>query len=128
MAWVAWNPNPMGRRVGDCAVRAVARAIGVDWEMAYAEIALAGYMMGDMPSSDSVWGAVLRKHGFRRAAIPEELPEDYTAERFCLDHPTGVYVLAFGGHVTAVENGNLYDIWDSSDEIPQFYFYRKDEP
>jgi len=59
--WVEYNPNPSGRRVGDCAVRAVAKALNVDWETAYAMIANNGYQMNDMPSSNSVWGAVLRQ-------------------------------------------------------------------
>lgn len=57
-AWVEYNPNPVGRRVGDCAVRAVAKALGISWEAAYLLIAAAGLQMGDMPTSDSVWGAV----------------------------------------------------------------------
>ena len=54
--WVEFNNNPAGRRVGDCAVRAISVALGVDWERAYAMIAKNGYLMGDMPSSNSVWG------------------------------------------------------------------------
>ena len=30
-----YNPNPVSRRVGDCAVRAVAKALDIDWETAY---------------------------------------------------------------------------------------------
>lgn len=126
MAYVEWNPNPVGRRVGDCAVRAVAKALGVDWETAYAEMAVNGFSMGDMPSSDSVWGATLRQHGFYRTNLPDNCPDCYSAGDFCHDHPTGVYVLGFGGHVATVDNGDLYDSWDSSSEIPQFVWYRKD--
>lgn len=124
--WEEYNPNPAGRRVGDCAVRAISKALDIDWESAYDLIANAGYAMGDMPSSDSVWGAVLRRNGFYRKAIPNKCPDCYTAEDFCIDHPQGVYVLGFGGHVAAVEDGVLYDSWDSSNEIPQFYWYRKE--
>lgn len=124
--WIEWNPNPAGRRVGDCAVRAVSAALGIDWEAAYDLIADAGYQMGDMPSSDSVWGAVLRQHGFYRAAIPNSCPDCYSAEDFARDHPRGVYVLGFGGHVATVRDGRLYDAWDSSNEIPQFVWYRRD--
>ena len=64
MAYVFYNPNPVGRRVGDCAVRAVSKALDIDWEQAFLLLSSAAYRMGDMPSSDSVWGAVLRPHGF----------------------------------------------------------------
>lgn len=121
-----FNSNPLQRTVGDCAVRAVAKALNTDWETAYVMIAINGYKMGDMPSSDSVWGAVLRQNGFYRKAIADHCPECYTAEDFCKDHPEGVYVLGFGGHVATVINGTLYDSWDSSNEIPAYYWYRKE--
>jgi len=124
--WVEYNPSPTGRRVGDCAVRAVAKALDTDWETAYALIAVNGYAMGDMPSSDSTWGAVLRQHGFYRKAIPNTCPMCYTAEDFCKDHPEGVYVLGFGGHVATVVDGTLYDSWNSSNEIPQFVWFKED--
>lgn len=122
MTWKQYNPNPTGRvNVGDCAVRAVAKALDTDWETAYAMIAAKGYLMGDVMSSDAIWGAVLRQHGFIRTAIPNTCPDDcYTAEDFCRDHPRGVFVLGFGGHTAAVVDGILFDSWDSSGLIPVY--------
>lgn len=125
--WVEYNPNPVGRQVGDCAVRAIAKALNIDWESAYALIAKNGYLMGDMPSSDSVWGATLRQNGFSRYVIPNTCPDCYTADDFCRDHQKGIYVLGFGGHTATVVDGNLYDSWDSSNEIPQFYWTKEKE-
>lgn len=125
--FIEYNGNPTGRRVGDCAVRAVSVALGIDWEAAFALLSVNAYQMGDMPSSDSVWGSVLRQHGFYRTAIPDTCPDCYTAEDFAKDHPSGVYVLGFGGHVATVRDGVIYDSWDSSREIPQFYWFRKDK-
>lgn len=124
--WQKYNPNPTGRAVGDCAVRAIAKALDTDWESAYLMIAINGYQMGDMPSSDSVWGSVLRQNGFYRTAIPNTCPDCYTAEDFCRDYREGVYVLGFGGHVATVVDGDLFDSWDSSQEIPQYVWYRKE--
>lgn len=126
MSFIEYNPNPVGRRVGDCSVRAISKALGVDWEKAYTLIAANGFRMGDMPSSDSVWGAVLRQNGFYRKAIPNQCPDCYTARDFCIEHPRGIYVLGFGGHVATVVDGDIYDSWDSSDEIPQYYWQRKE--
>lgn len=124
--WIQYNQNPVGRNVGDCAVRAVSVALDVDWETAYLMLTYNGYQMGDMPSSDAVWGSVLRQHGFYRKAIPNACPECYTAEDFCRDNPKGTYVLAFGGHVATVKDGDLFDSWDSSKEIVIYIWYRKD--
>lgn len=72
MAFVYYNPNPTGRMVGDCAVRAISKALDIDWELAYAKIIVNGFRMGDMPSSDSVWGSCSSSAGLflRRAAGP----------------------------------------------------------
>lgn len=125
--WQFYNPNPFGRIVGDCSVRAVSKALDTDWENAYIMLTVQGYAMTDMPSSDSVWGAVLRQNGYSRATIPNSCPDCYTAEDFCNEHPYGTFVLAFGGHVATVQNGVLYDSWNSSQLIPQYFYYRKDD-
>lgn len=124
--WVEFNNNPVGRHVGDCAVRAVSKALDIPWETAYAMIAMNGFSMGDMPSSNSVWGAVLRQNGFYRKSLPDSCPDCYTAEDFCNDNSEGTYVLGFGTHVATVVDGNLYDSWNSSQEVPQYVWYRKD--
>ena len=124
--FIRYNPNPTGRNVGDCAVRAVAKALNISWEDAYAKIVSNGYAMGDMPSSDSVWGSVLRQNGFYREAIPNECPDCYTAKDFCKDNPYGVFVLGFGGHVATVVDGDLYDSWNSENEIPVYVWFRKE--
>lgn len=123
--WIDYNPNPTGRRVGDCAVRAVAKALGIDWEEAYARMCANGFLMGDMPSSDGVWGSVLRQEGFSRTAVDNSCPDCYTAEDFAKDHPRGTYVVGFGGHVATIQDGNIYDTWDSSREIPQYYWHKE---
>lgn len=124
--WVKYNPNPTGRSVGDCAVRAIAKALDTDWEQAYAMIVINGFAMGDMPSGDSVWGSVLREHGFYRSAIPNTCPNCYTIEDFCRDNPKGVFVLGTGNHVVTVVDGDYFDIWDSGREIPVYSWYRKE--
>lgn len=119
-----YNPNPAGRVVGDCAVRAISKALEITWEEAFDKLATAAYKMADLPNSDSVWGAVLRMNGFYREALPNTCPDCYTARDFCWDNPVGTYVLGFGGHVATVKDGVLYDSWDSSSEIPQYFWSR----
>jgi len=126
--WRKYNPNPTGRHVGDCAVRAISKALGIDWEDAYKLIASNGYAMGDMPSSNAVFGSVLRQHGFYRKAIPNECPECYTAEDFVIDNPKGIFVLGFGNHVATAIDGIIYDSWDSRKEIPVYVWYEPEHP
>ena len=125
--WKKFQNNPTGRNVGDCAVRAVSVALGIDWEQAYELIANAGYAMGDMPSSNSVWGAVLRQHGFYRFNLPDTCPDCYTFGDFARDNQRGVFVVGTGAHVATIIDGNLMDAWDSSKEPVAFVWYRKDD-
>ena len=120
--WVYYNPSPTGRNVGDCAVRAVAKALDTDWETAFALIAANAFQMGDVISANAAWGSVLRQHGFQRTALPPTCPDCYTAEDFATDHPRGTYVLGFGNHTATIKDGRLFDSWDSSQEIPQYYW------
>ena len=120
--WVYYNPSPSGRNVGDCSIRAVAKALGVDWETAYALTASAGFQMNDVQSSNAVWGSVLRRHGFVRSSIPPTCPDCYTAADFARDHPHGVYVLGFGNHTATIRDGRLFDSYDSSQMVPQYYW------
>ena len=124
--WKQYNPNPVSRNVGDCAVRAVSAALDVDWETAFATISSNAFQMGDMPSSNAVWGSVLRQHGFTRHIIPNTCPDCYTMERFAEDHLDGIYVVGTGNHVATIRDGWLLDAWDSSEEVPVFYWQKEE--
>lgn len=120
--WIEYNPNPAQSRTGDCAVRAIAKALDISWETAYALLATNGFRMGDMPSSNAVWGSVLRQHGFVREIIPNTCPDCYTLEDFARENPKGVFVVALPQHVACVVNGDVYDSWNSLREIPLYYW------
>ena len=120
--WIRYNPNPCGRSVSDCAVRAIAKALKIDWEEAYLILCKAGFQMCDLPNADATWGAVLRKEGFERHNLPNDCPNCYTIKDFCMDYPVGVFVLGTGNHAVTVVNGDYYDAWNSGDEIPIYYW------
>ena len=122
-----YNANPDHKQVGDCVIRAVSAALGQDWETTYAEIALEGYQLCDMPSANHVWGAYLRRRGFTRNIISDECPDCYSVADFCRDHPQGTYIISLQGHVVAVIDGDYYDTWDSGEKIPLYYWQRKEE-
>lgn len=122
--YVPYNPNPQGSDVGDCVIRAISKLLGYDWERTYIELAVFGFMVGDMPSANHVWGDYLRGKGFVRDVIPNTCPDCYTVRDFCIDNPYGAFLLATGSHAIAVVDGDYFDSWDSGNESPIFY-YRK---
>lgn len=124
--FVPYNPNPSGKNVGDCTVRAISKATGRDWWETYMALCVQGYMMNDMPTANSVWGAFLHEHGFARHIVPDSCPVCYTVNDFAAEHPVGTYILALSGHVVCVEDGVLYDSWDSGNEIVLYYWEREE--
>jgi hypothetical protein len=125
--YVYYNPNPYHQHVDDCVVRGIAKVLDADWDTVYLGIAMQGYRVKNMPSTNSVWGEYLRQKGFSRYAIPNSCPACYTVEDFCSEHSSGVYLLSTGSHVIAVVDGDFYDAWDSGDEVPIYYFERSDK-
>lgn len=124
MSFKQSNPNPKNARVGDCVIRAITIATGTKWDHIYSELAAYGFMMCDMPSSNSVWGQYLKDHGYVRGVVNDECHGDcYTIRDFCEDNKSGTYILGTGEHVVTVIDGDYYDTWDSGDEVP-IYFWR----
>lgn len=128
MAYIEWNPNPVGRKVDDCAIRAVAKALGMGWETAAIVLAINSIQMGSTQTAKEVVGATLRQHGFKRTAVPDSCPDCYTVKDFCEDNPEGLFVVGSGSHIVVAEDGNYFDAWDSGDETALFVWYEAVEP
>ena len=126
MAYIPYNPNPKNQRVGDCAVRALSKALNKSWDDVYIGLCAEGLFYHDMPSSNYVWGMYLRKHGFEQKMVPSICPQCITVEEFVKQNPRGTYVVVTQGHTMAVVDGSIYDSWDSSSEIV-LYFWEKEE-
>ena len=120
--WVQFNPNPLGKSVGDCVIRALSRVLDKGWVWTYIELCIQGLLMADMPSSNAVWGAYLRSKGFHKENIPDTCPDCYTIADFSNDNPKGTYAVCTGNHVVAVIDGSVFDSWDSLRETPIFYW------
>lgn len=120
--FIYYNPNPAGRLVGDCTIRAICKLTEQDWDSVYVATSVEGFVKKDMPSGNSTWGAYLRRLGYTRHIIPNTCPDCYSVRDFCLDHSTGRYLLALDQHVVTVVDGDYYDTWDSGNEIPIYYW------
>ena len=125
MGYVNFNKNNKKKLVGDCVIRAIATLLDVDWDDVYLDITTKGFYMKDMPSSNEVWSSYLRDVGFERYVIPNSCPDCYTVKDFCIDNPQGQFLLATGSHVIAVIDGSYYDTWDSGNEVPIYYWQRR---
>lgn len=117
------NINPLQKSTGDCVIRAISLLLDKSWDEVYIMLCVYGYMMKDWGNSNSVWDRYLRDQGFKKYLIPDTCPDCYTIYDFCKDNPVGDYLLSTGTHVVCVKNGGvLLDSWDSSNEVPLFYY------
>ena len=126
MAYKFFNPNPKGRFVGDCTIRAICKFLEMDWDTVYTRTAFEGFLLKDMPSGNATWGAYLFKQGCRREFIPDSLLGRYSVLDFCRDHQQGRYLLVLDQHVVTVVDGDYYDTWDSGYEQPTYYWTKGD--
>lgn len=126
MAFVFYNPNPVGRFVGDCTIRAICRLLDKDWDSVYTHTVFEGFLRKDMPSGNSTWGAYLKRLGYTRKFIPDSCPDCYTVKEFCRDNPKGRFLLVLDQHVVTVVDGDYYDTWDSGNEVPVYYWLKGD--
>lgn len=126
MSYVYFNPNPLQRKnVGDCTVRCLAKALNISWDSAFIDLASHAFFSKDMPSSNSVINAYLHSKGYRRYVISNLCPDCYTFKDFANDHKEGTYIVGTGTHVACIKDGTLYDAWDSSSEVPLFYWKKE---
>ena len=102
MKYVFYNPNPLGKFVGDCSIRAVSKLLNLSWEKVYSEIAAEGFSLCDMPSSNYVINHYLYTKGFIRKDLPNTCPDCYTIKDFCKDFPHGSYIVGTGTHLAAI--------------------------
>lgn len=122
-----YNINPQQKNVGDCVVRAISKATGRDWGDTYLALCVQGYIDCDMPSANAVLGNYLWSLGYRRHMVPDTCPDCYTVNQFAGEHPEGTYILALSGHVVCVEDGVIWDSWDSGNEVVLYFWERSEK-
>lgn len=127
MGFIYFNPNPQQKVVGDCTIRAISLLTEQDWKQVYISLALLGFEERDMPSSNAVWSKYLINLGYERKIIPNTCPFCYTIKDFCEDNPYGKFLLATGSHVVTVIDGNYFDAWDSGDQVPIYYWFKRED-
>ena len=96
-----------GRRgiAGDCAVRAMAIALELDYDACYKEI----------------YDAILKRHGWVWHSAPKFKGVKARAE----DMPDGVVIARQARHFVAVIDGAVHDIWNCSHKMVYGYWAKK---
>jgi hypothetical protein len=106
-----------GRDKADCQVRALVHATGMRyreaWDLLYTvqgERMACGFRLVDaLKAGDERFG-VVRTLAFKAIRGRKRM----TGARFCIEYPTGYFILRLAHHVAAVVDGTVFDTWDST--------------
>ena len=122
-----YNPNPSGSLTEeDCVLRALSYALNTTWDKVFLELSMECFNKKCIRMDrNDIWGSYLYNKGFRQHLVYDICPDCYTVADFCRQHPRGLFVLATGIHVLAVNDGIYYDSWDSGQEHPIFYWQKE---
>lgn len=120
--WIKANPNPAGKEVPDCVIRAICIALNLSWLEVFDELCMVARMNYNMPSADTVWGQYLYYKGFEPFLLPYSCPQCITIDEFTKWFPVGIYIIGTGSHAVCVVDGNYFDSWDSGNEVPSFFW------
>ena len=109
---------------GDCGVRAMAIALGLDYDCCYKVLAQANKNAGNKKSArnglqKSIYDKVLKEHGW----VWKSAPKFNGRKAYFSDMPKDKTVIArMAKHFVAVIDQEIYDIWDSSHKMVYGYW------
>lgn len=111
---------------GDCAIRAITKAVGLTWRDAYLEACNA--TVKDMYTFNETEGMkiYLATKGFKWVPIkPNKGETRPTVAEFAKEHTEGKYILNISNHFVACSGGKYYDIWDCGEKSLYGYWVKK---
>lgn len=123
--FVNYNINPLGKKTGDCSIRAVAVATGLGWDKAFEGLTASAYRLKTVPDDTEAIEDFLLRQGFKIGKI--KVPKGGkrpTVAQFAELHPDMYAVLRVAGHLTCSGRGNYVDIWDCGDKSVYKYWYK----
>lgn len=128
--FVYYQPNDkdVKDKVGDCQIRALAKALNKTWLEVFdlitpicREMQVMDIFSCDLKKTKEAlaslgfkYTGVSNKRGTRRP----------TVDSFAKDHKQGIYLATVAHHVVAVVDGKYYDTWDSG-ECSMYGYYEK---
>ena len=147
MEYIYYNPNPNQRyradgrpiksdQSGDCVVRAVAKALDLSWEDSYKKLCEEGLRQHIMPndSSGKVYGKVLENAGFKLGNVNQDFIRRYHRRPTVSDLYDSIernndishkkIVVKNTHHLTCIDEGVIFDTWDTSDECVWKFWYK----
>ena len=122
-----YNANPKNKlSAGDCVVRAISFASGLDWDTVYTGLCEIGMNMKMMPNDRKVFDKYLEDIGFVKRKTPKNAYGcRYTVEQLARHNPNMLTILSTSNHLTAIKDGKVVDTWDCGFKCVGNYWVKK---
>lgn len=111
--FIYWNENPDGEHIGDCVTRAITFVTGYPYEKVQEKLFYTGKLLECDPLCVECYDFLLTKYFGFEPIICENEPLDDFADK----HPTGLYLVRSRGHISVLNEGDVYDNWDCRDMV-----------
>lgn len=107
------NVNPNLEDIGDCVVRAIKLATGLNYELVEEKLYYTAQLLGCPERCVCCYSFLLDQ------VFNFEQVDCYglSVKDFCHIYNKGVYLVRMDGHLSCVINGEIWDTWDCSNEI-----------
>lgn len=112
------NENPKGRRTDDCVIRAIATATGQTWDDTLRGLTECAIKHKYMINTVELYDKYLKELGWHKNKQPRKTDNKrYRASEFVKDFD-GIAVVNLGqNHVACIKEHQVWDIWNSSNEV-----------
>jgi hypothetical protein len=131
--YVYYQPNKLDikDKYGDCTIRALSKALGLNWIDAYLKtipycIKYQSPNIFNLPQK--LEAEVMDELGFTYHGVSNKRGSKRpTVDGFTRDHPTGTFILNVANHEVASVDGKYYDTWDCGEcSLYGWYELRKE--
>lgn len=111
--FIKYNHNPKGRSTSDCVVRAIAKALDMEWKDVLLDLTNLGVGKGYTFHDRRVYGEYLTQHGF----VKQKQPRKWDNTKYKLGElgelsKSSVILVTIAKHMTVVVDNIVRDTWD----------------
>jgi len=123
------NVNPRNRICGDCVIRAIALVTGQSWEQTIREMTEIGIKKGLVVNDNDLYPYYLELKGFKEMNEPRDVCNRKLTVKEWLIQREGfkmkpIFAKVGSHHVTAIVDGKVRDIWNSSTQTMHRYWVK----
>lgn len=126
VGFVNKNVNPKGKKTGDCVIRALSVALGLDYYRVYGELYELSLKLGFIVNDKRVEEKYLVQSGF----IKHKQPKKPSGKKYLVGEidklcAEDVIVISCAHHLTVVKSGAIVDTWDCRNKCISNYYTLK---